>query len=121
MINVCFHCGLNRPDKVIDTEGPYAVCPECGHRHPFRQLPLLIVCGPSGAGKSTVGQQLLGRLNEVVVLEADIIWRPEFNRPEEKYRSCHETWLRLCKDIARAGQSVMLPAPEPSPQCGAVR
>ena len=68
MINVCFKCGLNRPDKVIDPDGPYAICTECGHKHPFRQLPLIIICGASGTGKSTAGQHLVRELREVVVL-----------------------------------------------------
>ena len=85
-MNVCLNCGLYHADKVIDRDGPYAICPECGHKHCFLQLPLLIVAGASGAGKSTVGQQLAGRVGEAIVLEADILWRAEFNKPEDKYR-----------------------------------
>ena len=94
MMNVCFNCGLYRADKVIDPEGPYAICPECGHKHPFRQLPLLIVAGASGVGKSTVCRRLMGRVPEVVVLEADILWRDAFNKPEDAYRDFFERWLR---------------------------
>jgi pimeloyl-ACP methyl ester carboxylesterase len=54
MWNICWHCGLYRADKQIDPDGPAAICPECGHRHPFRQLPLLLVSGAGGAGISTV-------------------------------------------------------------------
>ncbi len=108
MINVCFKCGLNRPDKVIDPDGPYAICPECGYKHPFRRLPLLIICGASGTGKSTVGQHLIRELREVVVLEGDILWREEFNKPEDKYRGFFETWLRMCKNISQAGNPVVL-------------
>ena len=45
MFNVCDNCGLYRADKIIDPAGPYAICPECGHKHTFRYLPLLIVAG----------------------------------------------------------------------------
>jgi 2-phosphoglycerate kinase len=108
MINVCYNCGENRVDKTIDPSGPFAVCPLCGHKHPFLQLPLLIVAGASGTGKSAVCQKLLGRLTEAVLLEGDLLWRPEFNKPEEGYRAYHEAWLRLGKSIAQSGRSVVL-------------
>jgi shikimate kinase len=108
MWNVCWQCGLYRSDKLIDPDGPYAVCPECGYRHPFRQLPLFLVGGASGAGKSAVCQRLLGSLSEVVLLDADILWRSEFNQPEKKYRDFFETWLRMCKNFGQAGRPVVL-------------
>src|SRR5262249_10108352 len=63
-------------DKIIDPQGPVAMCPECGHRHPFLQLPLLLVSGASGAGKSTICHALLGALPEVVLLDSDILCKP---------------------------------------------
>jgi len=108
MWNVCWQCGSYHADKRVDPDGPAAICPECGHRHPFRQLPLLIVSGASGAGKSAVCQALLGRLPEVVLLDSDILWRPEFNTPADNYRAFFETWLRLCKNIGQAGRPVVL-------------
>ena len=108
MTNVCFSCGEYSPDKRIDPSGPYAICPQCGHRQPFRRLPLLIVSGASGAGKSSVLRHLTGRLDPVVVMEADILWRPEFNTPEDNYRAFCETWLRVCKNISQSGRPVVL-------------
>ena len=108
MFNVCRDCGLYRADKTIDPTGPYALCPECGHAHPFRRLPLLLVGGASGAGKSTILQHLLGRVESAILLEADILWRPEFNRPDDGYRDFFETWLRLAKNIGQAGRPVTL-------------
>lgn len=108
MWNVCWHCGEYRADKVIDPAGPYALCPECGHRHPFRQLPLLVVSGASGAGKSTICQALLGRITEAVLLDSDIFWIPVFNTPDDNYRAFFETWLRLCKNISQSGRPVVL-------------
>jgi hypothetical protein len=52
MINVCHSCGEYRADKRIESEGPYAICPECGYRYPFQQLPMLLVSGASGTGCS---------------------------------------------------------------------
>jgi len=108
MFNVCHNCGLYRADKIIDPSGPYAICPECGHKHPFRQLPLLIVSGASGAGKSSVCQAIIGKLDNVVLLDSDILWRPEFNKPEDKYRDFFETWLRVAKNISQAGKPMVL-------------
>jgi hypothetical protein len=97
MMNICYQCGIYRADKIIDPDGPVAACPECGHRHRFAQLPLLIVSGASGAGKSTVCQILLGRLSQVVILDSDILWRSEFNLPEDNFADFFDTWLRMCK------------------------
>ena len=108
MLNVCYQCGSYRADKGIDPTGPSAICPECGYKHPFVQMPLLIVSGASGTGKSTVCHRLTGRLNQVVLLDSDILWRPEFNSPTDNYREFFETWLRLCKNIAQSGRPVVL-------------
>jgi hypothetical protein len=108
MFNVCHHCGLYRADKIIDTSGPYAICPECGHRHPFRQRPLFLVSGASCAGKSTVCHALIGKVKEAVLLDSDILWGPEFDKPEEGYRRFFEIWLRMAKNISQAGKPVVL-------------
>ena len=114
MLNVCWQCGRYHADKVIDQTGPFAICPACGHRHPGfayakpQQLPLLVISGASGAGKSTVCQALLGQLSEVVLLDSDILWRPEFNTPADNYQAFFETWLRMCKNISQAGRPVVL-------------
>ena len=108
MINVCFQCGMYHADKIIDPSGPFAVCPECGYKHPFRQSPLVIVSGASGTGKTTVCQYLLGKITQAVLLDSDILWRPEFNTPDINYRDFFETWLRVCKNISQSGQLVVL-------------
>ena len=108
MINVCTNCGEYRADKIIDPRGPCAICPVCEHPHPFLQLPLLIVSGASGAGKTTICRNLLGKYQDAVLLDADILWRPEFDRPKDGYRDFFETWLRVCKNISQSGRPVVL-------------
>ena len=75
MINVCFNCGQLRADKTIDPEGPYAICPECGHKHPFLRSPLMVISGASGSGKTTICYQLLGKVEDAILLDSDILWR----------------------------------------------
>lgn len=111
MFNTCFHCGSYHADKQVDVapDGtPVAVCPACGHAHRFLRQPLLVVSGASGAGKSTAAQQLLGKLKQVVLLDVDILWRPEFDTPETQYRDFFETWLRMAKNIGQSGRPVVL-------------
>ena len=74
---------MYRADKLIDPLGPFAICPECGYKHPFLQLPLLIVSGASGTGKTTVCQRLLGQVMQAVLLECDILWRPAWRGTQE--------------------------------------
>ena len=108
MFNVCYQCGLYRADKLIDPAGPFAVCPECGYKHPFLALPLLIVGGANGAGKSTLCNHLTGRVHNAVLLDVDILWRAEFNKPEDGFYDFFDTWLRLAKNISQSGRPVVL-------------
>jgi hypothetical protein len=99
---------MYRADKTIDPDGPDAICPECGHRHRFLYLPLLIVSGASGTGKTSVCNYLTGRYQDCVLLDSDILWRQEFNLPDNNYREYFETWLRVCKNISQSGRPVVL-------------
>lgn len=108
MFHVCWRCGAFHAEKTVDPDGMAAICPACGYRHPFRQLPLMLVGGASGAGKSTVCQLLLGALPEVVLLDSDTLWQPAFDTPADGFRAFFTTWLRLCVDIGQAGRPVVL-------------
>lgn len=113
MFNVCYTCGEYHADKRVvplaqETGWADAICPTCGHRHRFRYLPLLIISGASGTGKSTICQRLAGEVSEAVLLELDILWRPEFNRPDDAYDGFFDTWLRMVKNIAQSGRPVVV-------------
>ena len=108
MINVCQRCGIYRADKEIDSNGPWAICSECGEKHPFVMAPLVLIGGPSGGGKTTVARALVSSLPEVVLLEGDILWRDVFASPQDDYREFYETWLRLLKNIAQSGRPGVL-------------
>ena len=107
MLNVCTACGLSHVEPEPDESG-HLVCASCGDRRAFRRLPLLLVGGPAGAGKSTVGATLLGQLTEAVVIEGDLLWRREFNTPEDGYNSYTRLWLRLAAHISQSGRPVAL-------------
>jgi ribose 1,5-bisphosphokinase PhnN len=79
-----------------------------GHREHFTRLPLLIVSGASGTGKSTVCRALSGTTPNVVVLDADVLWRSELQSPDDNYGVFADTWLRVCKNIHYSGRSVVL-------------
>ena len=116
MFNVCTNCGEDRPDKIIDPSGPYAICPVCGHKHPFLRLPLFIVTGASRAGKTTICLQLTSSMNDVVVFEGDILWRKEFENPGADILEFRNLLLRVCKNISQAGRPVVLCASAPPRQ-----
>lgn len=108
MLNVCENCSSYRVDKIIDAAGPFAICPECNHSRPFRHLPILFVCGASGTGKSTILNALIGVVDTAVILDGDILWRPDFNTPEDNFQEFFETWLRLAKNITQSGKPVVI-------------
>jgi hypothetical protein len=85
-----------------------AVCPSCGHAHSFLRLPLFLVSGASGTGKTALALELARRDPRCVHLESDILWRAEFDHPEDGYRAYRNLWLNLCKNIAQSGRPVAL-------------
>jgi len=128
MMNVCAACGLYRVDKEVtglarpvaparpdgqadlrrDRPLAIATCPHCGHPHPFQRLPLFLIGGASATGKSAILQELAGRVTVAVLLEADLLWLKEFEKPPDGPGRFFETWLRLAKNIGQSGRPVAL-------------
>ena len=128
MMNVCADCGLYRADKTVtgparpaggslpaghahaSSDASYALaeCPHCGHAQPFQRLPLMLIGGASATGKSTILRELTGRFSAAVLLDADLLWLEEFEKPEHGHRRFFETWLRLAKNIGQSGRPVAL-------------
>ncbi|HVF45649.1 MAG TPA: hypothetical protein VM936_21665 [Pyrinomonadaceae bacterium] len=108
MINVCTSCGLSHVEPVLG-EGGVSACSACGERRrESKRLPLMLVGGPAGAGKSTSCALLLGELTEAVLVESDLLWRKEFNTPEDGYNEYSRLWLRLAAHVSQSGRPVAL-------------
>ena len=128
MINVCAQCGLYSVGKIVtgptvvadesnsregvnlegESTSAVATCPQCGHGHKFLRLPLLLIGGASATGKSAILQELAGRFTAAVLLEADLLWLQEFEKPPDGQRRFSETWLRLAKNIGQSRRPVAL-------------
>ncbi len=108
MLVICPQCNVYEPEQQVDAAAGLLTCPHCGKTRPFLCLPLLIIGGASGTGKTTACLRLLGRMRRAVLLDCDLLWRPEFNHPEDNYRDFFDTWLALCREINQSGRPVAL-------------
>jgi len=85
------------------------ICADCGHRQPFRRLPVFALTGPSGAGKSTVARLLPQALGDVaVVVEQDVLWASGLQDPADDFADFRRTWLRMAGMIHQSGRPVVL-------------
>lgn len=109
-------CEEYRADKIIDPKGPYAICPVCGCKHSFLQLPLFAITGASGSGKSRMAIELSKITQDVVVIECDIFWREEFHKHQGDFREFREFCLRAAKNISQGGRPVVLCGAASPPQ-----
>lgn len=107
MNRFCPECGTYTVEKEVRSDVPAVACPDCGREEPFARLPLLVVGGASGVGKSTVRRELLGEVDDTVILDVDELWEPAFNDIEESF-DYNTYYLRQCKQIAQSGQPVTI-------------
>ena len=120
MYHVCWRCGAFAADKEILPDPAYpegghglAICPACGHAHPFRRWPLLIVGGASGSGKTTLLHRMLQERSArrgpaALLLEADILWQPALDTPQDNYRAFCQSWVRLALNLGQQGPPVVI-------------
>lgn len=108
---ICAGCGVwtAEPRLLTDGAGTALVCVSCGHREPYRRLPLFALTGPSGTGKSTVGRLLVPRLEaRAVVLEQDLLWVGALRDSTGDSAAFRQTWLRLAASVQQSGRPVVL-------------
>jgi hypothetical protein len=106
-LKICPACG-DRAARPL-AEGAKLICVCCGHRWPFRRLPLFALTGPSGAGKSTVGPLLAARLAErVVLVEQDVLWIDGLRDDVDGHPAFRSVWLRMAAMIHQSGRPVVL-------------
>lgn len=109
---ICARCGEQVVPPFVDDEvrrSPHIRCSACGHREPFRRLPLYCVAGPSGTGKSTVGRLLTQRLaTDFVVVEQDVLWVDGLRDPADDHHAFRSTWLRMAAMLHQNGRPVVL-------------
>ncbi|HEY7593759.1 MAG TPA: AAA family ATPase [Actinophytocola sp.] len=108
---ICAGCGawISEPRVRDDGAGALLDCVFCGHREPYRRLPLFALTGPSGTGKSTVGRLLVPMLDTLaVVLEQDLLWVGALRDPAGDSAAFRQTWLRLAASVQQSGRPVVL-------------
>jgi broad-specificity NMP kinase len=108
-LQICVGCGDRFTSPVVAPGAAVLVCAKCGHRQPFRRLPLFALTGPSGAGKSTVGRLLTPGLGDLAVMvEQDVLWTASVQDPADDFRLFRSTWLRMAAMIHQSGRPVVL-------------
>jgi broad-specificity NMP kinase len=108
-LQICLGCGARLTNPVVAPDAPALTCGDCGHRQPFRRLPLFALTGPSGAGKSTVARLLPQALADVaVVVEQDVLWAAGLQDPADDFADFRRTWLRMAGMIHQSGRPVVL-------------
>lgn len=108
-LQICLGCGARFTHPVVAPDAAVLICGDCGHRQPFRRLPLFALTGPSGAGKSTVARLLPQALADVaVVVEQDVLWTPGLQDPADDFGDFRRIWLRTAAMIHQSGRPVVL-------------
>ncbi len=105
MIEICSNCGNHEWDKEII--GNKLRCPKCGEEWEFRKMPLLILTGCSGVGKTTTAIEIMRKMVDFVVLDADIFAGFINWEDEESCNNWVEIIANISKDIQQSGKPVL--------------
>lgn len=106
MIGICPKCGNYDWNKEISQDGSKIICQSCGHRWPFKRLPLFIITGASGVGKTTGLQELMQHETDYIVMDSDIFcFMPHGTAEEMKFK--RETLLNVSKNVMQVGKPLV--------------
>ncbi len=105
MLGICGKCGNYDWDKEV-ADGQIT-CPKCGATWKYDSYPLYILTGCSGIGKTTTGMQIMEKLKDVVVLDADIFYNIMPGETEEDNYAQVEQMQSLSKNIMQSGKPVL--------------
>jgi hypothetical protein len=108
---VCPACQSPTTGAEVDPGRQVLACDLCGAETPFELLPpLLFLTGASGAGKTTLYSELVGRVSEAILIDADLLWsvNPAHNNPDSGYREFRALILHLAERLAANGRPVLV-------------
>lgn len=109
--HICPRCGEISDPSRIDVDDRVLECVHCGHRDSYRPLPpLFFLTGPSGGGKTSVHRHLLGRVQEAVLIDADLLWGldPSHDDPDSGYSAFRGLVFALGMRLASNGRPVLI-------------
>jgi hypothetical protein len=108
---ICPVCGNPTTGAEVLPVERVVVCDLCGAASAFGLLPpLLFLTGASGAGKTTLYEALVGKVEEAILINADLLWgvNPAHDDPETGYRQFRGLILHLAERLARNGRPVLV-------------
>ena len=111
MFRICPECERPTRGAIVEPDTRTLVCDLCGGRSAIALLPpLLLVTGASGAGKTTLYEALVGRVDEALLIDADLLWGvdPAHDDPSSGYRAFRGLVLHLAERLARNGMPVVV-------------
>lgn len=108
---ICPACGEPTRGAEVDPDSRTLLCDLCGVSTRIDVLPpLLFVTGASGAGKTTLYDALVGKVDEALLIDADLLWgvNPAHDDPGSGYRAFRGLVLHLAERLARNGLPVVV-------------
>ena len=109
MISICPNCGSTKGNKEVPKNENQIYCPDCGHRWPFKKMPLFVLTGASGVGKTSILQELMQNETKYICMEQDIVYFLPHNTPEEASFK-REVIMGMAKNISQIGIPVVIGA-----------
>lgn len=109
VFRICPACGEPTTGANVELEPRRFVCDVCVTPTPIEPLPpVLFVTGASGAGKTTLYETLLGRVEEAILIDQDLLWglNPHTTIPSLGIGGSAD-WC-LAERLARKGKPVVV-------------